>query len=123
MYDSTLDLIYVGNEKEMMMIEGSADQIPEDRFVEALEYAHEAIQDIIAAQRTGCPLRKAKEEFELVKVPDDVLPCAAKSLGNRMEDASLQIPSRSARWPWMQSRKKLTKHVKKNSETITTPTM
>ena len=35
MYDSTLDLIYVGSEKEMMMIEGSADQIPEDRFVEA----------------------------------------------------------------------------------------
>ena len=51
MYDSTLDLIYVGNEKEMMMIEGSADQMPEDRFIAALEYAHEQIQDIISAQR------------------------------------------------------------------------
>ena len=51
MYDSALDLIYVGSEKEMMMIEGSADQIPEDRFVEALEFAHESIQEIIAAQR------------------------------------------------------------------------
>ena len=51
MFDSTLDLVYVGNEKEMMMIEGSADQMSEDRFVEALEYAHDAIQDIIAAQR------------------------------------------------------------------------
>ena len=39
MLDSTLDLIYVGNEKEMMMIEGSAEQIPVDRFVEALEFA------------------------------------------------------------------------------------
>ena len=28
MYDSSLDLIYVGSEKEMMMIEGSADQCP-----------------------------------------------------------------------------------------------
>ena len=44
MYDSTLDLIYVGNENEMMMIEGSADQMPEDRFVEALEFAHEQIR-------------------------------------------------------------------------------
>src|SRR6056300_1551892 len=69
MYDSTLDLIYVGSEKEMMMIEGSADQIPEDRFVEALEYAHEAIQDIIAAQRELAALcGKQKKEFELVKV-------------------------------------------------------
>ena len=51
MYDSTLDLIYVGNENEMMMIEGSADQMPEDRFVEALEFAHEQIQDIISAQK------------------------------------------------------------------------
>ena len=49
MYDSSLDLIYVGSEKEMMMIEGSADQMPEDRFVAALEYAHDAIQEIIAA--------------------------------------------------------------------------
>ncbi len=88
MYDSTLDLIYVGNEKEMMMIEGSADQIPEDRFVEALEYAHEAIQDIIAAQRELATLcGKQKKEFELVKVPDDVLALCREITGNRMEDA------------------------------------
>ena len=88
MYDSTLDLIYVGNEKEMMMIEGSADQIPEDRFVEALEYAHEAIQEIIAAQRELAALcGKQKKEFELVKVPDDVLALCREITGNRMEDA------------------------------------
>ncbi len=88
MYDSTLDLIYVGNEKEMMMIEGSADQIPEDRFVEALEYAHEAIKDIIAAQRELATLcGKQKKEFELVKVPDDVLALCREITGNRMEDA------------------------------------
>ena len=88
MYDSTLDLIYVGNEKEMMMIEGSADQIPENRFVEALEYAHEAIQDIIAAQRELASLcGKQKKEFELVQVPEDVLALCREITGNRMEDA------------------------------------
>ena len=67
MYDSTLDLIYVGNENEMMMIEGSADQMPEDRFVEALEFAHEQIQDIISAQKQLAELcGKEKKEFELV---------------------------------------------------------
>jgi polyribonucleotide nucleotidyltransferase len=49
MFSSSLDLIYVGNEKDMLMIEGSADQLPEDRFIEALEFAHKAIQPIIKA--------------------------------------------------------------------------
>ena len=88
MYDSTLDLIYVGNEKEMMMIEGSADQIPEERFVEALEFAHDAIQDIIAAQRELAELcGKQKKEFDLVKAPDEVLALCREITGNRMEDA------------------------------------
>ena len=88
MYDSTLDLIYVGSEKEMMMIEGSADQIPENRFVEALEFAHEAIQDIIEAQKKLAELcGKAKKEFDLVKAPDDVLALCREITGNRMEEA------------------------------------
>ena len=37
MYTSSLDLIYVGTKKDMLMIEGSADQLPEDKFIEALE--------------------------------------------------------------------------------------
>ena len=88
MYDSSLDLIYVGNEKEMMMIEGSADQIPESRFIEALEFAHESIQEIIAAQRELAKLcGKAKKEFDLVKAPDEVLALCREITGNRMEEA------------------------------------
>ncbi len=49
MYSSTLDLIYVGNEQDMLMIEGSADQITEERFIEALAFGHQAIQPIITA--------------------------------------------------------------------------
>src|SRR5260221_4486887 len=49
MYSSSLDLIYVGNAKDMLMIEGSADQISEEKFVEALAFGHESIQPIIAA--------------------------------------------------------------------------
>ena len=48
MFSSTLDLIYVGTKTEMLMIEGSADQIPEARFVEAVEFGQAAIQRIIA---------------------------------------------------------------------------
>jgi polyribonucleotide nucleotidyltransferase len=49
MFSSSLDLIYVGNEKDMLMIEGSADQIPEEKFIEALAFGHSAIQPVIAA--------------------------------------------------------------------------
>ena len=66
-FASDLDLIYVGNERDMMMIEGSADQIPEADFIAALEYAHKAIQPIIAAQRKLASLcAKKKRVFPLV---------------------------------------------------------
>ena len=67
MYSSTLDLIYVGNEKDMLMIEGSADQITEERFVEALSFGQQAIQPIIKAIKELVALcGKPKATFALV---------------------------------------------------------
>ncbi len=68
MFASSLDLIYVGTEKDMLMIEGSADQIPEDRFIEALAFAHEAIQPIIKAIKE---LTRAARQGEGPLRPDD----------------------------------------------------
>jgi polyribonucleotide nucleotidyltransferase len=66
-YNSDLDLIYVGNENDMMMIEGSADQISDADFISALEFAHRAIQPIIAAQRRLAAMcAKTKRQFPLV---------------------------------------------------------
>jgi polyribonucleotide nucleotidyltransferase len=97
MYDSTLDLIYVGSEKEMMMIEGSADQIPEERFVQALEFAHESIQEIITAQKELAELcGKPKKEFDLVQAPEEVLALCREITGNRMEEA-IFAPSKQER--------------------------
>jgi polyribonucleotide nucleotidyltransferase len=67
MFQSTLDLIYVGNEKDMLMIEGSADQLPEERFIEALDFAHKAIQPIIKAIKELVAIAgKPKATFPLV---------------------------------------------------------
>ena len=66
MLSSRLDLIYVGNETDMMMIEGNADQLPEDRFIEALEYAQRAIQPLIAAQKElARQCAREKKSFDL----------------------------------------------------------
>ena len=49
-FESDLDLIYVGNRNDALMIEGCADQLPEERFIEALHFAQKAIQPILDAQ-------------------------------------------------------------------------
>ena len=49
-FESDLDLIYVGNRDDALMIEGCADQLPEERFIEALRFAQNAIQPILDAQ-------------------------------------------------------------------------
>ena len=67
MYSSSLDLIYVGTKKDMLMIEGSADQLPEEEFIKALEFGHQSIQPIISAIEELQRLAgKAKGVFPLV---------------------------------------------------------
>ena len=67
MYSSSLDLIYVGTERNMLMIEGSADQLPEDEFIKALEFGHQSILPIIAAIKELVQLAgKPKSIFPLV---------------------------------------------------------
>ncbi|MBI2515682.1 MAG: polyribonucleotide nucleotidyltransferase [Opitutae bacterium] len=67
MFSSALDLIYVGTEKNMLMIEGSADQLPEEEFIKALEFGHQAIQPIIAAiKELVAKCGKPKATFALV---------------------------------------------------------
>src|SRR2546425_5939721 len=51
MAESDLDLVYVGNETDMVMFEGSAQEISEADFNEALRFGQEAIQPTIAAQK------------------------------------------------------------------------
>jgi polyribonucleotide nucleotidyltransferase len=67
MYSSSLDLIYVGTKANMLMIEGSADQLPEEEFIKALEFGHNAIQPIIAAiEELQRMAGKPKATFPLV---------------------------------------------------------
>ncbi|MEM9176616.1 MAG: polyribonucleotide nucleotidyltransferase [Myxococcota bacterium] len=47
--ESDLELIVAGNEKSIVMVEGGAQQLPEDEVLSALKHAHEQIQPIIAA--------------------------------------------------------------------------
>src|SRR5690625_1016427 len=90
-YESTLDLIYVGTETEMLRIEGSADQISEERFAEALEFAHESIQPIIQGINRLVEIAgKPKKEFELVEGDDRVTEIVRREAAEKMVAAVFQ---------------------------------
>src|ERR1041385_5646626 len=50
MLDSDLDIVYVGNETDLVMFEGSAKEISDADFNAALRFGHDAIQPAVAAQ-------------------------------------------------------------------------
>lgn len=88
MLDSDLDLIYVGSETEMMMIEGSAEFISDERFYEALQYGQQAIQPIIAAQKELARLAgKAKKDFALVITPAEVTEFCEAHASDKVREA------------------------------------
>ncbi|HLP07412.1 MAG TPA: polyribonucleotide nucleotidyltransferase, partial [Opitutaceae bacterium] len=88
MAGSALDLIYVGNEKDMLMIEGSADQLPEEEFVKALEYAQNAIQPIIKAIKDLVAVAgKAKVSPALVTAKPEAAAIIKRVAGEKVQPA------------------------------------
>jgi polyribonucleotide nucleotidyltransferase len=88
-FSSSLDLIYVGTETEMLMIEGSADQMPEERFIEALEFAQQAIQPIIRGiKELAAKAGKAKKVFPLVKADENVIEIVRRAAGSQIADSA-----------------------------------
>jgi len=97
MADSDLDLVYVGNESDLVMYEGSAKEIAEADFNAALKFAHEAIQPMIQAQKDlAARVNKKKRDITLNIVPDEILNEAKSRAGDRIVGALL-IPGKLAR--------------------------
>jgi polyribonucleotide nucleotidyltransferase len=95
--ESDLDLVYVGSEKDCVMIEGSAREISEADFNAALRFAHEAIQPLIAAQKELCAKAgRPKRQITVNIVSDEILHEAKKLAGDRMVPALL-TPGKLAR--------------------------
>lgn len=94
---SDLDLVYVGNKTDVIMIEGAANELPEEEFIAALRFAQESIQGIVKAQEELAALAgKAKRVVPLMLVKDELLEVAYEIAGDRIEGALYQ-PSKIAR--------------------------
>jgi len=80
--DSDLDLIYVGSDNDLVMIEGSAKEIPEAELNVAIDFAHLEVKKIVAGirelqQKAG----KAKRKVELKKIRSEVFAEAQALIG------------------------------------------
>ncbi len=85
---SDLDLIYVGTENDVIMIEGAAEEVPEADFVKALEFAHGPAREMIRIQRElAARVGKPKREMPLLQVNQDLLEIAYRVAGDRIEAA------------------------------------
>jgi polyribonucleotide nucleotidyltransferase len=85
---SDLDLVYVGTENDLIMIEGSAKELPEAEFVKALEFAHGHAREMIRIQKElAARVGKPKRELPLLEVNQDLLDIAYRVAGDRIEAA------------------------------------
>ena len=85
---SDLDLVYVGTENDVLMIEGAAKELPEADFVKALEFAHGHAREMIQIQKElASQAGKPKREMPLLQVNQDLLEIAYRVAGDRIEGA------------------------------------
>jgi polyribonucleotide nucleotidyltransferase len=83
--ESDLDLVYVGTENDVIMIEGSARELPEAEFVKALEFAHGHAREMIRIQKElAAMVGKPKREPQLLQVNQELLDVAYSVAGDRI---------------------------------------
>ncbi len=86
--ESDLDLVYVATENDVIMIEGSARELPEADFIKALEFAHGHAREMIRVQKElATRVGKPKREAKLILVNQELLDIAYQVAGDRIEGA------------------------------------
>lgn len=86
--ESDLDLIYVGNKTDVIMIEGAADQLPPEEFKKALRFAQENVAKLVEIQEElVTKAGKEKREYQVTVAKDELLEIGYQVAGDRIEDA------------------------------------
>jgi len=68
---SDMNIVVSGNKESVMMVEGDAEEISEDEFIEGLKVGHESIRKLVEMQEElAAELGVTKREFEVVKIDD-----------------------------------------------------
>ncbi|HUB67157.1 MAG TPA: polyribonucleotide nucleotidyltransferase [Candidatus Methylacidiphilales bacterium] len=95
---SDLDLVYVATETDILMIEGSALELPEEDFKAALDYAQKEAQTVIALQKElAARAAKPKRSLPLYTVKPELVQLAYDMVSSRIENA-IYRPSKIERY-------------------------
>ena len=71
MEEAELELVVAGSEDSIMMVEGEAQEVPEEVILEAISRAHEAIKQIIDLQKQiAAELNVTKREVPELEIPE-----------------------------------------------------
>jgi polyribonucleotide nucleotidyltransferase len=121
--ESDLDLVYVGTEKEMVMFEGSAREIPDADFVAALHFAQTCCEPLIAAQKELAKRAgKPKREIVTLTVPEEIYREARELAGDRIMPALLTEGKMARQAAWNAITEEVgAKLVEKHGEEKVTP--
>jgi polyribonucleotide nucleotidyltransferase len=88
MEDSKLDMVVAGTSDAIMMVEGEAEQIPEETLVQGIELAHEEIKRIVALQEELAQAAgKEKWPFEPPAENTELINEVAEFAGPRIREA------------------------------------
>lgn len=94
---SQLDLVFAGTKDQVIMIEGSANELPEEDFIAALRVAQENVKVICEKQeelRAVCG--QEKRTYELCLAKPELLEIGYEIAGDRIEEA-IYAPSKVER--------------------------
>ena len=94
---SQLDLVFAGTKDQVIMMEGSANELPEEDFIAALRVAQENVKVICEKQeelRAVCG--KEKRAYELCLAKPELLEIGYEIAGDRIEEA-IYAPSKVER--------------------------
>ena len=95
---SDLDLVYVGSETEIIMIEGAAHELPEADFKAALTYAQQEVQIVIGIQKDlAARVSKPKRNMKLYATKPELVELAYSLVSDRIEGA-IYRPSKVERY-------------------------
>ena len=97
MEESSMELVVSGNKDTIVMVEGEADLISEDVFLDALKFAHEDIKKIIALQEeVAKEVNLDKREIPVEKANDELNAAVDKAIGDKINDI-IQVADKAER--------------------------
>ncbi len=96
--ESKLDLTVAGTKNAVMMVEAGADEVSEEKIIEAIDFGHKALAAVVELQeKMAEEIGKPKADIELKKVERPEIKAEVQDyVGDRLKEA-LQIVDKTAK--------------------------